>query len=348
MSLLLATNYNYKIRQKGKQLVVEERIEDKNVVKGTYPLVQLSGILLHTKARITNEAIQLCMSNSIPIVYTDGREAYAITHPFHAHGTTITRRQQYHAIDDQRGVQIAIGIQEGAIENKRNLLLRYESYLDQEQQELKREIKEIAGKLQELQKQMRELEQHKDVEELRLPLLGVEGIATRYYFEGLRKLLPEEWGFEKRVKRPPTDPVNALISYLSTILTGQILLRIFVTGLDPYMGFIHADRSGRPSLALDILEQFRQPMIDRVILRMIRRKEINKEEHFETGNYGIQLTKEGKGKVIQSFLENQEQYQNFRQKNQPKKAIMVEQIQQVIHILLRKKEKYQAYVEPIR
>lgn len=348
MSLLLATNYNFKIRQKGKQLVVEERIEDKNVVKGTYPLVQLSGILLHTKARITNEAIQLCMSNSIPIVYTDGMEAYAITHPFHAHGTVIIRRQQYQAIDDKRGVQIAIGIQEGAIENKRNLLLRYESYLDEEQNQTKTELKEIAEKLQELQKQMRELQHHNDIEELRLPLLGIEGIATRYYFEGLQKLLPEEWGFEKRVKRPPTDPVNALISYLSTILTGQIVLRIFVTGLDPYMGFIHADRSGRPSLALDILEQFRQPMIDRVLLRMIRRKELNKEEHFEQSSYGTQLTKEGKGKVIQSFLENQEKYQNFRNKNQPKKAILVDQIQQVIHILLRKKDIYQAYVETVR
>jgi CRISPR-associated protein Cas1 len=288
------------------------------------------------------------MSNSIPIVYTDGMEAYAITHPFHAHGTVVVRRQQYLSIDDKRGVQIAVGIQQGAIENKRNLLLRYESYLGETNKEKKVELKEIGEKLKELSQQVKELRTYKNIDELRLPLLGLEGIATRFYFEGLRKLIPSAWQFEKRIKRPPTDPINALISYLSTILTGQILLRIFVTGLDPYLGFIHADRSGRPSLALDILEQFRQPMIDRVILRMIRRSEINNEQNFEQSNYGIQLTKEGKGKVIQSFLENQDKTQEFKQKNQPKKAIIVDQIQQIIHVLLRKKDHYQAYVEPIR
>ena len=348
MSLLIATNYSYKIRQQGKQLVVEERIENKTVTRGKYPLVQLSGVLLHTKTRITNEAIHLCMSNSIPIVYMDGIEAYAVTHPFHAHGTVLVRRQQYLAIEDKRGVEIAIGIQKGAVKNKLNLLARYESYLDSEKEEQKVELTEIIEKIQKQLNKFDELYKYSDIEELRLHLLGLEGIVTKDYFEGLQKLIPEEWEFTKRVKRPPTDPINALIGYLSTILTGQILLRIFVTGLDPYLGFIHADRSGRPSLALDIIEQFRQPMIDRVILRMIRRKELSREQHFETSSYGIQLTKEGKGKVINAFLENQEKYETFRNKNQPKKAIMVDQIQQIIHVLLRKKDHYQAYVEPKR
>lgn len=101
-------------------------------------------------------------------------------------------------------------------------------------------------------------------------LMGVEGAATRAYFDWMEAQLPQEWGFTGRNRRPPRDPVNAMLSYGYTLLCAEVVSACEVAGLDPDLGFLHSPRWGRPSLALDVMEQWRPVLVDTAVLALVR------------------------------------------------------------------------------
>ena len=100
-------------------------------------------------------------------------------------------------------------------------------------------------------------------------VLGVEGTASREYFQALRRMLDPEWELEGRQRRPPPDPVNAMLSYGYTLLTHQAVAAAEAAGLDPTVGFLHQHRWGRPALALDLIEEFRPVTVDVAVWRCI-------------------------------------------------------------------------------
>ena len=100
-------------------------------------------------------------------------------------------------------------------------------------------------------------------------LLGLEGAGTAAYFGVFGRLLRGEWAFERRVRRPPTDPVNALLSYGYTLLTAKVESAVSLVGLDPYVGYLHSSQYGKPALALDLVEEFRPIIVDSVVLTLL-------------------------------------------------------------------------------
>ncbi|NJL71861.1 MAG: CRISPR-associated endonuclease Cas1 [Candidatus Competibacteraceae bacterium] len=100
---------------------------------------------------------------------------------------------------------------------------------------------------------------------------GYEGAAAAAYFGAWRAMLPAEWGFQGRAFYPPPDPVNALLSFGYTLLLHDVITAVQVTGLDPYLGTFHVMEPGRPSLALDLMEEFRPLVVDRLVLEVIGR-----------------------------------------------------------------------------
>ncbi|MCG3153411.1 MAG: CRISPR-associated endonuclease Cas1 [bacterium] len=126
-------------------------------------------------------------------------------------------------------------------------------------------------------------------------LLGYEGLAAREYFQGLGGGFRQEITFAGRQRRPPPDPANALLSFGYTLLTQRLAGWIEARGLDPDLGYFHEVRPGRPSLALDLLEEFRAPVVDRLVLRVCNLR-ILRPEHFEVDPEdpgGVQLTRAG-------------------------------------------------------
>ena len=125
-------------------------------------------------------------------------------------------------------------------------------------------------------------------------LLGYEGDAARRYFAGLRLGFTGAIGFDGRARRPPPDPANALLSFGYVLLANVLASLLEACGFDPYLGFMHAVRSGRPSLALDLLEELRHPVVDRFVLRVCNRGQL-RPEHFETDaeRGGVRLTRAG-------------------------------------------------------
>jgi CRISPR-associated protein Cas1 len=141
-----------------------------------------------------------------------------------------------------------------------------------------------------------------DVDTLR----GVEGDAARAYFDVFNSLIlaqKEDFIFTQRSRRPPLDNLNALLSFLYTLLTHEAVGALESVGLDPAVGFLHTDRPGRPSLALDLAEEFRAPMADRLALSLINRRQIQ-GKHFEhTASRAVTLSAAGRREVIQAWQE---------------------------------------------
>jgi CRISPR-associated protein Cas1 len=133
-------------------------------------------------------------------------------------------------------------------------------------------------------------------------ILGIEGNSTNIYFSIFPFILKQDLGFNGRNKRPPRDPVNALLSLGYTLLTKILVSQCFHVGFDPYCGFLHATRHGKPSLALDIVEEFRQPIVDSLVFTMINNYSLTIDD-FDIIDGTCTLKKPALGKFLEFFNE---------------------------------------------
>jgi CRISPR-associated protein Cas1 len=136
-----------------------------------------------------------------------------------------------------------------------------------------------------------------DLAELR----GNEGAGSKVYFGALRAVLRGDWTFEKRARRPPPDPVNALLSLGYTLLGENIFAALEIVGLDPYAGFFHADAYGRPALALDLVEEFRGVIADLVALMVINKRVLDPKDFRAGDNGGVYLSERGLKKYLRYY-----------------------------------------------
>ncbi|MCK9441817.1 MAG: CRISPR-associated endonuclease Cas1 [Methanothrix sp.] len=134
-------------------------------------------------------------------------------------------------------------------------------------------------------------------------LLGIEGAAAECYFSRFANLLKEggkDFSFTDRNRRPPKDPVNAVLSYLYGILVKDLFVTLYAVGFDPYLGFYHRPRYGRPALALDMMEEFRPLIADSVAINLFNNEEISKKDFIKT-RAGVSLTSNGKKAVVAGY-----------------------------------------------
>lgn len=135
-------------------------------------------------------------------------------------------------------------------------------------------------------------------------ILGLEGVGSAAYFQCFGKLLidQQQWPFPGRVKRPPTDPVNALLSYGYSLLSSQVESAVQIVGFDQYIGYLHSSTYGRPALALDLMEEFRPLIVDSVVLTLLNNRMLTPNDfHVELGAY--RLKKEPRKLFLKRFEE---------------------------------------------
>lgn len=261
------------------------------------PLREVESIIVGNGVQITSQALKALSSYAVNIVYTSLGTPYGIFTPFANVGTVFTRRQQILAYEDHRGLHIATQIAYATIENKRRLLKYFAKNRKRSSPNKARFLdmaaKNIKKMSEVLEKFKKQISKGDTINSKRRELMGIEGKSAAIYFQAYGNSFPNKFKTFQRTRRPPRDPVNSLLSLGYTVLQGHVTTAVASAGLELYGGFLHSDRSGKPSLALDLLEEFRQPIIDRLVARIIQQGQLSVED-FKNTLHGFRLTKEKK------------------------------------------------------
>ena len=260
------------------------------------PLHNLDGVVCFGRVGLSPAIMGACAEAgvSISLLTEYGRFRAAIVG--FSPGNVLLRREQYRvADDDAKSCQVARSIVAGKIANARSVLMRAvrDGTSASENCPFAETIQKMAGHL--------ELTRYcESLAEVR----GVEGESARSYFGVFDHLLTAgkpELCFAGRVRRPPTDPVNALLSFLYTILAHDARSACESVGLDAAVGFLHRDRPGRPGLALDLMEEFRAFLVDRLVLSLVNRRQVSTSGFRKTESGAVEMDDKTRKVVLTAY-----------------------------------------------
>jgi CRISP-associated protein Cas1 len=253
------------------------------------PSSLVGSIALFGSASLSSGARSFAFNNDIRVSFLSRRGNFeGYLQSAKASSTKLVKTQLQRAEDPAFATEMARGFVTGKLANLRALLLRYGQRAD---------TQEVIDAADDLEK-MYGLAQNAGNAEI---LLGHEGAGSAAYWKVFGLLLPEGIKFPSRVRRPPTDPVNACLSYGYTLLTLEVTGALAAAGLDPSIGFLHADAQDRPSLALDVMEEFRPLIIDTVVLTEFRRKRLTAESFRAGENQAVMFTESGRKRFLAAF-----------------------------------------------
>lgn len=270
------------IGKDGERLIVRPRQGEATSVR----LIDVSHVALYGNVQVSSQAIRALAEREIPIFHHSyGGWLMAVTTGLPHRNVELRSRQYRLAADENASLRLARTIVVAKIRNQRVLVRRNARVT------VTRAIDELA--------RLARAAAHAGSADL---LLGIEGLAARAYFGSFGSLLrrPMEFSFEARTRRPPTDPLNALLSFLYSLLVKECFNALLAVGLDPYQGFYHRLRYGRPSLALDLAEEFRPLLADSVALTLVNNRMIGETDFVRRGP-ACALTASGRRRVIESF-----------------------------------------------
>ncbi len=274
--------------------------EDRTLAR--YPFHNLEDIVLFSYLGMSPKLIQKCMEHSIGICYLTASGRFIARMKGESKGNILLRRKQYRTADDiAASLSIAKNIIAAKIYNEKWTL---ERYIRQYAQRIDVErLKNVSAYLSEL---LKKAYQVKDVAELR----GIEGAAQAAYFGCFDDMIlnqKEDFKFETRSRRPPLNLVNAMLSYVYSLLANETASALEASGLDAYAGFMHTDRPGRVSLALDLMEEFRAPIADRFVLSLINMSQMKKEDFSCQDNGAVLIHDDSKKKMIKLWQERKQE-----------------------------------------
>ena len=231
------------------------------------PIHMLSGVVLLAQARMSPYLMALCADRDVAVSFLDSKGRFLARVEGRTSGNVLLRKSQFRAAETpQQALLLARSFVQGKIHNCRMVLGR--SVRDHGD-----DTGLVGSASQHLARCLKKAGMAQDVDALR----GIEGEAARHYFAAFPSLVRSTdpaLAMKGRTRRPPKDPVNALLSFAYAILSLDARSACETVGLDPQVGFLHADRPGRVSLALDLAEEFRAVIADRVVLSLLNRQQI--------------------------------------------------------------------------
>lgn len=262
------------------------------------PLMNFESIVKFGYMGISPALIGHCVKNNTPICFlsTSGHFQGRIVGEYK--GNVLLRKQQYRYSDDEiRSCEIAKNFLIGKTYNSRWIIERaIRDY------PLRLDIAALKSASSTLKETLSGIHQTTQLDTLR----GIEGKAATCYFGVFDQLIlqqKDDFYFHGRNRRPPLDNVNAMLSFLYTLLAHDIASALETVGLDPYVGFLHRDRPGRISLALDLMEELRSVMVDRLVLTLINRKTVNASDFIQSVDGAVIMTDDARKKILKSWQE---------------------------------------------
>ncbi|WP_311031718.1 type I-C CRISPR-associated endonuclease Cas1c [Mesorhizobium koreense] len=299
LNTVYVTTEGAALRKDSENLVAEVEGEEKARV----PLHMLASIVVFGPIFLSPALVAACAEAGICITLLgrNGRFQARIEGP--VSGNVLLRRAQYRASD--RPEDIVRSLVVGKVSNQRAVLMRALRDYGGEMEGAVRDA--IAVVVERLAHIMRRVElAGEDVDRLR----GSEGEAANLYFSVFDHLVrsPDaEMRWTGRSRRPPLDPLNALLSFLYTLLTHDCRSACESVGLDPSVGFLHRDRPGRPSLALDLMEELRPVLVDRLALSLVNRRQLRTGDFDRSDSGAVLLTDEARRTVLTAWQERKKE-----------------------------------------
>lgn len=298
LNTLYVTTQGAYLAREGETVLV--KVEQEVVLR--VPIHTLSSIVCFGRVSCSPPAMGLCAENGVALAYftESGRFIARVQGP--VSGNVLLRREQYRRSDDEgKSAEIARCVVIGKVANCRTVLMR-----------AAREKPDCEGRVR-MESAAARLGQLVDDLQGELPLdtvRGHEGDGARTYFSVFDHLISdskEAFFFRERSRRPPLDNLNALLSFLYTLLTHDVAAALEGVGLDPAVGFLHRDRPGRPSLALDLVEELRPVIADRLALSLINRKQIGGDGFRKTESGAVEMDAETRKQVLVAYQKRKQE-----------------------------------------
>lgn len=298
LNTLYITKENVYLSLNGENIVIKED----NQIIGRYPLHNIEGVVLFSNLGMSPQLMEKCVDNNISICFLTPNGQFRARVVGRSYGNVLLRKQQYKAsLDAYECVKISRNFILGKIYNQKWLVERYiREYPLRIQEQV---LKDISNRLTEYMDDVRNCT---ELDTLR----GFEGKAQACYFQGFNELIlnqKENFFFKGRNKRPPQDPVNSLLSFAYTLLSNEIASALETVGLDSYVGFMHQDRPGRISLALDLIEELRAPVADRFVLSLINRYQVKSEDFTYSENGAVLIKDDTRRKILSEWQKRKQE-----------------------------------------
>lgn len=330
---LLVSEYGSFLGKKSERLVLKQ---NGKVVK-EIPFHNLEQVIIDTAgASISTDFIKECMEHGIQISFltSSGRPYAKLVSP-HLSGTVVTRREQLLAYYDSRSLKIVKCFVEGKLKNQANLIKYFAKYRRKNDLDTYNKLREATVRIESAVDELRSVKAA-NIDEARGQLLSIEGRAGFAYWEAVKLILAPKVEFPGRQHQGTTEPINAALNYGYGILTQQVETALLLAGLDIYGGFLHVDRAGKKSLVYDFIEEFRQAVVDRVIIAAVNK---GLEIIMEDG----QLPLETRRQLAKLVLERLDAQNTFQGKKYKLRTIIQMQARKIA-TFLRGEAKYKPFI----
>lgn len=292
LNTLYVSSQGTYVHREGETVVVE--LNGERAVQ--LPIHTLGGIVCFGNVLCSPAILGLCSERDVSVSFLTeyGRFLASVQGP--VRGNVLLRRKQFRMADDKSAIRdVSANVVTGKLANSRTVLHRaMRDHRDKSNTERLR--KGIAT----IDRYIDQTRESADAEQIR----GYEGISAAAYFEVFDDLIVDQkdsFHFTERTRRPPRDEVNALLSFMYTLLAHDVRSALETVGLDPAVGFLHRDRPGRPGLALDLMEEFRPPLADRIVLSLINRRQISVSGFKQAANGSVVMDEETRRIVLVAY-----------------------------------------------
>ncbi len=298
-TLYVTKNEAY-VKKKQDIIIVEIKQEEALRIPGHH----LGNILLFERAGISHQALKWCANNEVSVARIDRNGKFIGRWVGPVSGNVMLRLDQFKIYDNKNKkfrAKIARNFVKGKLYNSRSMLQR--SARDIENKDSEENLRKAA---EDIKKLITKLDDTCVLEEIR----GFEGRAANIYFSCVNDMIlknSNKFNFTGRSKRPPKDKVNAMFSYLYVILLNDCCSALESIGLDPQIGYLHDVRPGKPSLALDLMEELRPVMAERVVLTLINREQVKASDFEEKTGGAVLMTEECRKLLIKMYQEKKQE-----------------------------------------
>lgn len=331
-SQIIISGYGVFLSKKSERLIVKK--SGKAVYE--FPFFRLHEVIIASRGiSLSSDLVEEFCNRGIRVNFlsSSGRPYAMLSSPMLT-AVVHSRREQFLAFEDERGMLFSREVLCGKVKNQYKLLRYFGKYLRTTDKERFLKLAATAEGIKNLLPRIKRINR-KSINDVRGILMGLEGTSSRLYWDGIKEIISQKVEFFERETRGASDSVNALLNYGYGILYSYVWGAVVNAGLEPFAGFLHVDRPGKPSLVLDLIEEFRQPVVDRAVISYINlgeaikvkdgliedetRKNIGakmidrleQQEIYKGRRYKLRSIIQMQARTLASFLRGEKPYKSF-------------------------------------